>query len=199
MCITEGLITNVMCIDSTCSTTLKAPSVPKTKADHTLLPCTSLPRPTLTVDTRTNIWGIVLHPFAHLPSTMEQIFPENSEMVSRYIRLVKQKFYEKTGSAVYCPRPSCQHPTVPANEIVQVVVCSRCTYAFCRYCRATWHGAEVSCRPQNGYPPPFPHSGCPQRVLPLQPACDYNLGSGANDVVGWYKSTLKVTKRVNES
>src|SRR5271170_33936 len=121
----------------------------------------------------TDLAVVVLHPFAHLPSTLEQIFPANSEMLPRYTRLVKQKFYEKTAGTVYCPRPSCQHPTIPANETTQVIVCSRCTYPFCKWCRSTWHGAEVSCRPQNGYPPPtrppqnpLAAPTCPQLFVP---------------------------------
>jgi hypothetical protein len=40
MCISEGLVSQVICIDSTCSKTLSKPPDPKTKEDHALLPCT---------------------------------------------------------------------------------------------------------------------------------------------------------------
>src|SRR5271155_2599571 len=39
MCITEGLINQVICVDSTCSKSLQTPLHPITKADHNLVQC----------------------------------------------------------------------------------------------------------------------------------------------------------------
>jgi len=39
MCITEGLINQVTCIDETCAKTLSAPPIPLSKEDFDLLPC----------------------------------------------------------------------------------------------------------------------------------------------------------------
>ena len=93
---------------------------------------------------------VVLPALAHLPSTLAAIFPSNPETVTRYIRLVKQKFYERTATTVYCPRETCQAPNIPANAESQVIVCSRCSYPFCKFCRGSWHG-PTNCKPANGY------------------------------------------------
>lgn len=141
MCISEGLINQVHCIDSKCS--LKSPPAPITKQDQSLLPCTSF--------SSTLAYMPVLQPSALLPSTLTQVFPDTPETVKRYIRLVKQKFYERTTATVYCPRETCQHPNIPKDPEAQLIVCAKCTYPFCKFCRASWHGQESRCKPQHGY------------------------------------------------
>jgi E3 ubiquitin-protein ligase RNF14 len=39
MCITEGLVNQVTCCDTTCSKSLKKPPDPKTPQDHSIIPC----------------------------------------------------------------------------------------------------------------------------------------------------------------
>ena len=92
----------------------------------------------------------VLSPTSLLPSTLTAIFATNSDLITRYIRLVKQKFYERTTTTVYCPRDTCHSPIIPKDPELQVIVCTRCTYPFCKYCRSSWHGLGIGCRPQNG-------------------------------------------------
>jgi E3 ubiquitin-protein ligase RNF14 len=41
MCITEGLVNQVTCCDTTCSKSLKKPPDPKTPQDHSIIPCPS--------------------------------------------------------------------------------------------------------------------------------------------------------------
>lgn len=139
MCITEGLVNQVTCIASMCSPA--SPQHPKIKQDHALLSCTSLP---------IHFSHIVLFPNSLLPSTLSAIFPSNSDLVERYIRLIKQKFYERTTTTIYCPRDSCHAPTIPKDPELQVIVCTRCSYPFCKYCLSSWHGLGIGCRPQNG-------------------------------------------------
>lgn len=139
MCITEGLINQVVCIDESCSKTLKASPTPLTKQDIETLPCTH-PRH------RTDI---VLNPFCLLPSTLTHIFPSNPEKITRYARLVKQKFYERTSTTIYCPLERCQTPIIPPMD-AHVVVCPRCSYPFCYFCRSSWHGLGAGCKMQKG-------------------------------------------------
>src|SRR5271154_2428974 len=86
---------------------------------------------------------IVLFQFSLLPSTLSSIFSDNLEIVTRYMRLVKQKFYERTTTTVYCPRKPCHAPNIPSKPELKVIVCSRCSYPFCKYCRASWHGDGI--------------------------------------------------------
>ena len=92
---------------------------------------------------------LVLNPLALLPSTLSKIFPEQRDIVTRYIRLVKMRYYEKVSTTCYCPREGCQMPTIPQNPESLLVVCSRCTYPFCKLCRASWHGPG-NCKPYKG-------------------------------------------------
>jgi IBR domain, a half RING-finger domain len=100
--------------------------------------------------------SVVLFPFSLLPSTLSSIFPTNPDIVNRYTRLVKQKFYERTSNTIYCPRQLCHAPIIPSDPESKVVVCPRCTYPFCKFCLSSWHGLGIGCRLQNGYPSPPP-------------------------------------------
>src|SRR5205085_1231610 len=115
MCITEGLVNQVICCDTTCAKSLKAPPDPKTPEDHAIIPCSpSSPQSCLI---------LVLNPLCLVPSTLAQIFPNDRALISRYIRLIKQKYYETEGETIYCPLEHCQAPIIPSDKESKVVVC----------------------------------------------------------------------------
>lgn len=152
MCITEGLVNQVICCDTTCAKSLRKPPDPKTPQDHSLIPCT--------LRISRNKLILVLNPLCLVPSTLAQIFPDNPGLITRYIRLVKQKYYETIGETIYCPLEFCRSPNIPNDKESKVVVCTKCRYPFCKFCRASWHGAGTACKIQNGYPSPLPCLYC---------------------------------------
>ena len=94
---------------------------------------------------------IVLNPLCLVPSTLAQIFPDKPALITRYIRLIKQKYYETIGETIYCPLDHCRNPNIPSDKESKVVVCTKCRYPFCKFCRCSWHGAGSGCKIQNGY------------------------------------------------
>lgn len=93
----------------------------------------------------------VLNPLCLVPSTLSQIFPSEQQLITRYVRLIKQKYYEKTTETIYCPLEYCQTPIIPRDKESKLIVCPKCTYPFCKFCRSSWHGGGTGCKVQNGY------------------------------------------------
>lgn len=109
------------------------------------------------------------------PSELLQI-PISQEQVQRYINLKRKNRLESDRTTVYCPRQWCQGPArskknsqesesdseaeepqkydpnanedkfPPRNE--RLAICEDCSFAFCKVCKASWHGEYFSCFPR---------------------------------------------------
>lgn len=109
------------------------------------------------------------------PSELLQI-PISQEQVQRYIDLKRKNRLESDRTTVYCPRQWCQGPArskknsqesesdsepeepqtydpnanddklPPRNE--RLAICEDCSFAFCKVCKASWHGEYFSCFPR---------------------------------------------------
>lgn len=113
------------------------------------------------------------------PSELLQI-PLDQEMVQRYIKLKRKAKLESDRTTIYCPRQWCQGParsktaeisdsasdTDPeesqaydstANEDTlpppaeRLAICEDCTFAFCKVCKASWHGEFYTCFPRKQF------------------------------------------------
>ncbi|KAI9885465.1 MAG: hypothetical protein M1823_002733 [Watsoniomyces obsoletus] len=138
-CITEGDITSVKCLDPDCGKT----SEQRETEDRTLTPSELL------------------------------AIPINQDQVQRYVDLKRKARLEQDKDVVYCPRRWCQGPARytksrgpgaageekrqwkdgdPEEEMPppseRVAVCEDCSYAFCRVCKAGWHGELARCWPR---------------------------------------------------
>ena len=130
-CITEGDIASVKCLDPGCAKTAAETGPSATRiADHV----------TLTPD---ELLGIPIPP----------------ETIQRYVKLGIKAAIEADKNTVYCPRKWCQGaartgdtdepPTDPhgSRPRERLAICRDCSYAFCRWCFAGWHGEQVHCYP----------------------------------------------------
>lgn len=157
-CITEGDIGNVKCLAPDCGADPKLPFTReiaqpekrRRKKDRTLE-----------------------------PSELLQI-PLEQETVQRYIKLKRKKRLESDRNTVYCPRQWCQGPArsknaplapldpdadsdteapVPNDNALETLpppaerlaICEDCTFAFCRVCKASWHGEYYTCFPRSRF------------------------------------------------
>ncbi|KAK4695238.1 E3 ubiquitin-protein ligase RNF14, partial [Lecanoromycetidae sp. Uapishka_2] len=105
------------------------------------------------------------------PSELLQI-PLGQEMVQRYIKLKRKKRLESDRSTVWCPRAWCLGPcrcpnkkqdSPPLDDEAQVnsdklpppaerlAICEDCAFAFCKVCKASWHGEYFVCFPRNRF------------------------------------------------
>ncbi|KAH7104145.1 hypothetical protein BKA62DRAFT_693685 [Auriculariales sp. MPI-PUGE-AT-0066] len=96
----------------------------------------------------------------HTEATQDEVrMVVETELVERWIRLVKKRQMERDPSLIHCPNTGCQQP-VPRpmgsdqddsdsgwNRFRQ---CSNCSYSFCAFCRRTWHGPLIACALENG-------------------------------------------------
>ena len=111
------------------------------------------------------------------PSELLQI-PISQDQVQRYVKLKRKKLLESDRTTVYCPRQWCQGPArsketqenhdpdsdseaqeprsydpntngsklpPPAERLA---ICEDCSFAFCKVCKASWHGEFFSCFPR---------------------------------------------------
>ena len=156
-CITEGDIGNVKCIAPGCGKEpelgLAADQIPPEKGpkDRTLE-----------------------------PSELLQI-PLEQDTVQRYIKLKRKKRLESSRMTVYCPRQWCQGPartsktkqkeeaeepeeteepqTYDRNDpqeklpppAERLAICEDCNFAFCKVCKASWHGEYFTCFPRSRF------------------------------------------------
>ena len=103
------------------------------------------------------------------PSELLQI-PLEQETVQRYIKLKRKKRLESDRSTIYCPRQWCQGPAKCPNKkslaeepreydrntnqdllpppAERLAICEDCTFAFCKVCKASWHGEYFVCFPR---------------------------------------------------
>jgi hypothetical protein len=138
---------------------------------------------------------VVLNPLCLVPSTLARIFPDQPPLVTRYIRLIKQKYYETIGETIYCPLDHCRNPNIPSDTESKVVVCTKCRYAFCKLCRCSWHGAGTSCKIQNGYIFTCPSCACRVTFMLL---FMFALCAHTDRIVSWRSSWKLVKRKRNE-
>lgn len=114
------------------------------------------------------------------PSELLQI-PLSQDQVQRYVKLKRKKLLESDRTTVYCPRQWCQGParskktqenynadSDSENEEPQsydpnsndstlpppaerLAICEDCSFAFCKVCKASWHGEFYSCFPRKQF------------------------------------------------
>ena len=114
------------------------------------------------------------------PSELLQI-PISQDQVQRYIKFKRKILLESDRATVYCPRQWCQGParskktqenydpdsdseseepqsynpnanesTLPAPAD-RLAICEDCSFAFCKVCKASWHGEFFSCFPRKQF------------------------------------------------
>ncbi len=160
-CITEGDIINVKCMAPKCG-----------NADNSkAIQAVQLTRPRK----RRRIKDRTLD-----PSELLQI-PLSQDQVQRYVKLKRKKMLESDRTTVYCPRQWCQGParskktqlsynadsdsetdepqsydpnsndsTLPPPA-ERLAICEDCSFAFCKVCKASWHGEFYSCFPRKQF------------------------------------------------
>lgn len=114
------------------------------------------------------------------PSELLQI-PISQDQVQRYVKLKRKKMLESDRTTVYCPRQWCQGParskkTQQTNDADydsepeeprsydpnaddsalpppadRLAICEDCSFAFCKVCKASWHGEFFSCFPRKQF------------------------------------------------
>ncbi|KAL6719691.1 hypothetical protein ACLMJK_001612 [Lecanora helva] len=111
------------------------------------------------------------------PSELLQI-PLEQEIVQRYIKLKRKKRLESDKSTIYCPRQWCQGPAKCPNKKTpsatdeqiepqeydhntnqdklpppaeRLAICEDCNFAFCKVCKASWHGEFFVCFPRSEF------------------------------------------------
>lgn len=63
------------------------------------------------------------------------------ELFAKYDRFLLQYSLDGMSDIVYCPRPSCQTAVLLESES-SMGVCSSCSFAFCAFCKHTYHGVS---------------------------------------------------------
>ena len=113
------------------------------------------------------------------PSELLQI-PLEQDTVQRYVKLKRKKRLESDRTTVYCPRQWCQGPArtskskldqgeeaketdepqtydrnAPKDRLPppaeRLAVCEDCNFAFCKVCKASWHGEYFVCFPRSQF------------------------------------------------
>ncbi|KAJ3293704.1 E3 ubiquitin-protein ligase rnf14 [Rhizoclosmatium sp. JEL0117] len=79
-----------------------------------------------------------------LPPSSLSFLPR--DLISRYTSLLETHDLLQKPNLTYCPRPSCNAPTVKDPEEEKLCICSQCSYAFCFFCNRTWHGYASYCQ-----------------------------------------------------
>ncbi|XP_021156777.2 E3 ubiquitin-protein ligase RNF14 isoform X3 [Columba livia] len=73
------------------------------------------------------------------PGQVKELVGE--QLFARYDRLLLQSTLDTMADVVYCPRRGCQTPVMKDPESI-IGICSCCNYAFCTFCRMTYHGVS---------------------------------------------------------
>ena len=160
-CITEGDIVNVKCMAPKCGD-----DISKKKAQIIQAPPPKKARrpKDRTLD----------------PSELLQI-PLPQDQVQRYVKLKRKKLLESDRNTIYCPRQWCQgaarskktqescdsdsdsgseepqsyDPNADDSTLPppadRLAICEDCLFAFCKVCKASWHGEFFSCFPRKQF------------------------------------------------
>ena len=74
-----------------------------------------------------------------LPSQVKDLV--SPELFAKYDRFLLQYSLDGMSDIVYCPRPSCQTAVMLDSES-SMGVCTSCSFAFCAFCKHTYHGVS---------------------------------------------------------
>ncbi|KAI8821574.1 hypothetical protein BJ741DRAFT_637193 [Chytriomyces cf. hyalinus JEL632] len=66
-------------------------------------------------------------------------------MIEKYESLLKMHDLLQKPNLTYCPRQTCQAPTLKDPDEEKLCICPECSYAFCFFCNRTWHGYASYC------------------------------------------------------
>ncbi|CAG8582921.1 7621_t:CDS:2 [Paraglomus occultum] len=86
---------------------------------------------------------------SQLISKEELIEIIGNDMEERYSMLMEKQRLESDPLVTFCPRSDCQAPVKKDSQFEKLGVCTKCGFAFCCFCKRTWHGARVGCRINN--------------------------------------------------
>ncbi|XP_037625597.1 E3 ubiquitin-protein ligase RNF14-like [Sebastes umbrosus] len=78
-------------------------------------------------------------PATPTPAQVRRLVGE--ELFSRYDRLLLQLTLDSMGDVVYCPRRSCGTAVI-VEKSSNAALCSVCAFAFCVFCKKTYHGTS---------------------------------------------------------
>ncbi|KAI9297018.1 RWD-domain-containing protein [Neoconidiobolus thromboides FSU 785] len=69
---------------------------------------------------------------------------------NRYLKLFNKQKYDMDPLSTWCPIESCNTPMLRNEENEKLCICIKCHYAYCHYCKRTWHGSLTYCElPKN--------------------------------------------------
>ena len=74
-----------------------------------------------------------------LPSQVKQLV--SPELFAKYDRFLLQYSLDGMSDVVYCPRPLCE-TAVMLDSDSAMGVCTSCSFAFCAFCKHTYHGVS---------------------------------------------------------
>ncbi|KAJ9051371.1 hypothetical protein DSO57_1005080 [Entomophthora muscae] len=69
------------------------------------------------------------------------------ESYARYLRLYRKQSFELDPLVTWCPL--CEEAVSRQTPDEKLCQCNRCSFAFCRLCRKTWHGNQTYCQVSN--------------------------------------------------
>ncbi|KAI8621361.1 RWD domain-containing protein [Chytriomyces sp. MP71] len=78
------------------------------------------------------------------PQSLAAILPP--ELLRKYEELLHLHNMLQQPNLTYCPRTTCQAPTLKDPEEEKLCICPSCKYAFCFFCNRTWHGYASYCQ-----------------------------------------------------
>ncbi|KAI9597905.1 hypothetical protein BDF19DRAFT_433006 [Syncephalis fuscata] len=70
-------------------------------------------------------------------------------LYQRYQDLIEKNALETDSSITWCPRRTCQGPARKDTDYEKLAICRKCQFAFCFYCRHSWHGVGQFCAIDN--------------------------------------------------
>ncbi|KAJ3379977.1 E3 ubiquitin-protein ligase rnf14 [Chytriomyces hyalinus] len=77
------------------------------------------------------------------PHTLTALLP--APLIEKYESLLKMHDLLQKPNLTYCPRQTCQAPTLKDPDEEKLCICPECSYAFCFFCNRTWHGYASYC------------------------------------------------------
>ncbi|KAJ3380166.1 E3 ubiquitin-protein ligase rnf14 [Chytriomyces hyalinus] len=78
------------------------------------------------------------------PHTLTALLP--APLIEKYESLLKMHDLLQKPNLTYCPRQTCQAPTLKDPDEEKLCICPECSYAFCFFCNRTWHGYAAYCQ-----------------------------------------------------
>ncbi|KAI8055466.1 hypothetical protein BDF22DRAFT_643230 [Syncephalis plumigaleata] len=73
----------------------------------------------------------------------------SAKLYERYNDIMEKRALDVDPSITWCPRRTCQAPARKDASYEKLAVCRKCKFAFCFYCRRSWHGSGQFCAIDN--------------------------------------------------